>query len=84
MDRKTSTAFLTLFAIGAVCGASLVLNAIYLTLGGAQADPMVLALGLVAGVLLLAGMGRATFSAGYDLLDDVMDSSKTTPTTDEK
>ncbi|WP_349788520.1 hypothetical protein ABQZ63_021715 (plasmid) [Xanthomonas perforans] len=66
MDRKTSTAFLTLFAIGAVCGASLVLNAIYLTLGGAQADPMVLALGLVAGVLLLAGMGRAAFSAGYE------------------
>ncbi|KHL62802.1 hypothetical protein LN565_01265 [Xanthomonas euvesicatoria pv. euvesicatoria] len=53
--------------------APLVLTAIYLMLGGKQADPMVLALGLAAGVLLLAGLGRAAFRAGYGLMDDVMD-----------
>ncbi|WDK04569.1 hypothetical protein [Xanthomonas campestris] len=73
MDRKISNAFLAVFVIGSVCGASLVLTATYLMLGGKQADPMVLALGLAASVLLLAGLGRAAFRAGYGLMDDVMD-----------
>ncbi|CAD0362988.1 hypothetical protein P2A78_20820 [Xanthomonas perforans] len=72
MDSKTSSAVLILFVIGAVCGASLVLTAIHLTLGGAQADPKVLALGLAAGVLVLAGLGRAAFCAGHGLMDDVV------------
>lgn len=73
MDRKTNNAFLAMFVIGAVCGAALVLTATYLMLGGKQADPMVLALGLAAVVLVLAGLGRAAFRTGYGLMDDVMD-----------
>ncbi|WP_372371918.1 hypothetical protein [Xanthomonas axonopodis] len=73
MDRKTSNAFLAVFVIGAVCGASLVLAAIYLILGGKQAEPMVLALGLAAGALVLAGLGRAAFRAGYGLMGDPTD-----------
>ncbi|MCC8489078.1 hypothetical protein LN572_04235 [Xanthomonas citri pv. fuscans] len=73
MDRKLSNAFLAMLIIGSVCGASLVLAATYLMLGGKHADPMVLALGLAAAVLVLAGLGRAAFRAGYGLMDDVMD-----------
>ncbi|MFC0156267.1 hypothetical protein ACFFJ4_22635 [Xanthomonas dyei] len=50
-----------------------------LTLGGAQADPMVLCLGMAAGVLLLAGLGRAAFRSGYGLMDQVLDPKQDQP-----
>ena len=79
MKRQTSNAFLTLFVIGSIGGASLVLTATYLMLGGKQADPMVLALGLAAVVLMLAGLGRAAFRAGFGFMDDVMDAKQDEP-----
>lgn len=74
-----SNAFLTLFVIGSIGGASLVLTATYLMLGGKQADPMVLGLGLAAVVLMLAGLGRAAFRAGFGFMDDVMDAKQDEP-----